>query len=324
VVLGLPGWRLRPVAAPPLVAPQTARINHWRHEMIIDYSVARPPVATLKAAGVTAVGRYIGWDSVPGFHSIGKNLTRTEAGHLLAAGIGIFLAFEYAPDAALRGHVQGLRDGELATRQLHDLGAPPGMAVYFAVDFDIRDYAPHSADPAARLGPAADYFAAIRSLHPAYQVGIYGGYWAVSRALDARLASIAWQTIAWSGGQWDPRAVIRQKLGTPIPGADFDEVREHTVHGPDFGQWPRPHQPPEPKGPLVRRTETHVTEGHLSLHALADRHKTTPMHILRLTSDQPGGFPPEVYEWGNDVFAGVIDAQADVPAGLRLRVPVIP
>jgi hypothetical protein len=48
------------------------------------------------------------------------------------------------------------------------------------------------------------------------------------------------------------------------------------------------------------------------------------MHILRLTSDHFGGFPPEVYGWGNDVFAGVIDAQADVPAGLHLRVPVIP
>lgn len=290
--------------------------------MIIDYSTARPPVTVLKAAGVTAVGRYIGWDSVPGFHSIGKNLTRSEAGNLIEAGISIFLAFEYAPDAALRGRAQGLRDGELAERQLHDLGAPPGMGVYFAVDFDIRDYAPHSTDPVAKLGPAAEYFAAIGSLKPAYQVGIYGGYYAVKRALDAGLATLGWQTVAWSGGQWDERAVLRQKLGTPIAGADFDQVREHTAHGADFGQWPRPHQPPPPVK-AAEHVVTHITEGHLSLHALAAKHKTPAPHILHLTVDHFGGFPPEVAKWLSDVFGGVIDAQADVPAGLHLRLPVV-
>jgi hypothetical protein len=292
--------------------------------MIIDYSVARPPVSVLKSAGVTAVGRYIGWDSVPGFSSIGKNLTRAEAGHLLDAGIAIFLAFEYAPDAVLRGRSQGLRDGELAERQLSELGAPPGMAVYFAVDFDIRDYAPHSTDPAAKLGPAADYFAAVRSLDPSYQVGIYGGYYAVKRALDARLASIAWQTVAWSGGQWDERAVIRQKLGTPIAGADFNELREHTAHGPDFGQWPRPHRQPAPPEEPVHKTVTHVTAGQLSLAALAAKLQTRPMHILHLTCDHFGGFPPEVAAWGNAVLSGAIDPEAPMPAGLHLRVPVIP
>jgi hypothetical protein len=85
--------------------------------------------------------------------------------------------------------------------------------------------------------------------------------------------------------------------------------------------------PPPPKPPAshpARQTETIVTDGRLSLHDLAAAHRTKPMHILRLTSDHFGGFPPEVYGWGNDVFAGVIDAQADVPAGLHLRVPVIP
>jgi hypothetical protein len=82
--------------------------------------------------------------------------------------------------------------------------------------------------------------------------------------------------------------------------------------------------PPGPPPPLVRRLETIVTQGHLSLHDLAARHKTDAAHVLRLTCDQPGGFTPEVAAWVDDVFAGRIDAQADVPAGLHLRVPVIP
>jgi lysozyme len=80
----------------------------------------------------------------------------------------------------------------------------------------------------------------------------------------------------------------------------------------------------QPKPPPVRRIVTHVTAGHLSLHDLAAKHKTTAPHILHLTCDHFGGFPPEVAGWVSDLFAGVIDAQADVPAGLHLRVPVVP
>ena len=264
--------------------------------MIIDYSTARPSMATLKAAGVTAVGRYIGWDSVPGFASIGKNITRAEAGHLLGAGFEIFLAFEYAADAALQGHVQGSKDGHLATEQLHGLGAPRDMAAYFAVDFDLRDYAPSSSNPEKKLGPVADYFAAIRALRPAYQVGGYGGYWAVSRLLDAGLIDLAWQASAWSprnkdgSVKFDERAVLRQKLGTPLPGADLDTVREHTSHGHDFGQWPRPPLP-------VRKHNADGTESlrgwahpqmkvHQALHAmaLAKPHGYGPMQAAYITA----------------------------------------
>lgn len=81
---------------------------------------------------------------------------------------------------------------------------------------------------------------------------------------------------------------------------------------------------PEPAPEPVPHEATIVTEGRLSLAAIAAWHGTRPMHILHLTCDHFGGFPPEVAAWGNDVFAGRIDAQADVPAGLKLRVPVVP
>jgi hypothetical protein len=225
--------------------------------MIIDYSTARPSVSALKAAGVRSVGRYIGYDGEPGFADTGKNITRAEAAALHAAGISIWLAFEYAADAVTRGADQGRKDGELAARQLAALGAPAGITVYFAVDFDIPDFAPHlpgiPQNAIAKLGPAADYFRAIGMLKRSYKVGVYGGYWAVSRLLDAGLVSAAWQTVAWSGGRRDPRAVLYQLAGkVPIAGTD---VNIHEGASPDFGQWPRPGQkevsvdkPPVPPG----------------------------------------------------------------------------
>ena len=224
--------------------------------MIIDYSVIRPPAAVLKAAGVTAAGRYIGWDSVPGFASIGKNITKAEALELTGAGIAVFLAFEYAADAVTGGAAHGRADGRLAIGQLVMLGAPPGMTVYFAVDFDIPDYAPQLPDTPqnaiAKLGPCADYFRAIMMLGGrAYRVGCYGGYYACKRLLDAGLAVMAWQTAAWSGGQREPRAVLYQLAGvtTPLGGADVD-VHQNT--SPDFGQWPRPPLPVPPMQPQPR------------------------------------------------------------------------
>src|SRR5712691_914546 len=137
--------------------------------MIIDYSTARPSMTALKAAGVTAVGRYIGWDSVPGFPSIGKNLTPSEAEHLISSGFEIFVAFEYAADAARHGAGQGAKDARLATVQLHGLGAPAGMGGYWAVDFDIPDFAPRlvnsPGNARVKLGLVGDYFAAIRDAH---------------------------------------------------------------------------------------------------------------------------------------------------------------
>jgi hypothetical protein len=211
---------------------------------LIDYSTSRPPMNILRAAGVTGAGRYIGWDSVPGYPSIGKNLTVAESKELLGAGIEIFLAFEYAPDAAAQGTPQGTKDGQLAKTQLAELEAPPDMASYFAVDFDIPDYAPHLADTPpnalAKLGPVGKYFQAIKALKYAYEIGGYGGYYAIKRLFDAGLITKGWQTIAWSGGLLDPRACIYQLAATSsIVGADID-VREHTATMADYGQWPRP------------------------------------------------------------------------------------
>jgi hypothetical protein len=287
--------------------------------MIVDYSVIRPPVAALKAAGVTAVGRYIGWDSEPGFASMGKNLTKAEAGELTAAGISVFVAFEYTADAVTKGASQGKADGQLATRQLAALGAPPGVTVYFAVDFDIPDYAPHLpgrlADAAAKLGPAADYFTAIAALGPAYKIGVYGGYWACSRALDAKLAVMAWQTVAWSGGQRDPRAVLYQTAGTTVLGGADVNIHEGT--SADFGQWPRPSV--LPGGPEAFHGE-YIAAGQFSLAQLAAKLGTVPAALLRMTAVHYQTFGNDLAGWLNAVASGTRPPSAPLPAGIKLWV----
>ena len=224
--------------------------------MIIDYSVLRPPMALLQAAGVTAVGRYIGWDGQPGFANIGKNLTVPEKDELLAAGIQIWLSFEYAADAALSGAAQGKKDAALADRQLFDLGMrSKGTAVYYAVDFDLGDFAPHlpegPANARAKLGPVAHYFDAIHATKPNHEVDGYGGYWAIRRLLDAKLITRGWQTLAWSGGNVDPRISLLQLIRQVLGAADVDNIPGvHTAKTEDFGQWPRP-AAPKPPPPAV-------------------------------------------------------------------------
>ncbi len=79
---------------------------------------------------------------------------------------------------------------------------------------------------------------------------------------------------------------------------------------------------PPAKGPAV--TE-HVTQGKLPLAALCRQHGqgATPAQVLRLTAEHSPGraFPGNVAHWINEVFDGVRDAQADVPAGLHLYLP---
>lgn len=113
--------------------------------MIIDYSTFRPTPGQIKAEGITAAGRYLGWDCQPGYQCIGKNLTPGELQVLHGEGVSVFLSFEYAADAALSGAEQGTKNAGLAALQLRDLSAPDGLTVYFAVDFDIADYAPNPA-----------------------------------------------------------------------------------------------------------------------------------------------------------------------------------
>jgi GH25 family lysozyme M1 (1,4-beta-N-acetylmuramidase) len=88
---------------------------------------------------------------------------------------------------------------------------------------------------------------------------------------------------------------------------------------PQLDEWVKSFAPAvKPPAPKV---VTHVTAGDLSLAGLAVQHHTKAMHILHLTSDHFGGFPPEVAAWGNAVWAGILSPSAAMPAGMHLRIP---
>lgn len=160
--------------------------------MIIDYAWVKPSIAQMKKDGVTAVGRYIGQDKT------GKNMTRTEVEQLNNNGIETWSIFEYTAAQATGGVKQARIDGEVALQQMAVLGQPTTSPVYFAVDFDIPDYAPHSSNARSKLGPVGDYFEELQNYIPLHRIGGYGGYWLITRLHQANLADWLMQTGAWS------------------------------------------------------------------------------------------------------------------------------
>ncbi|MDN3352440.1 glycoside hydrolase domain-containing protein [Actinomadura sp. DC4] len=185
----------------------------------IDYAFGRPTMAALKSAGITFVCRYLS-------HSPSKNLTSSEARTLTDAGIWIVVVWETTAKRALDGRAAGAADATSARAQARDCGMPDDRPVYFAVDWDA------SSGQQSAINAYLDGAASVLGRE---QVGIYGGYGPVKRALDGGHARWAWQTYAWSGGKWDSRAQLQQySNGHTIGGVGCDYDR---AEADDYGQW---------------------------------------------------------------------------------------
>src|SRR6266496_1301359 len=161
----------------------------------LDY-VSGPSIAALKAAGVTFVCRYL--SSVNELTKV-KLLTPTEADTLLKADIAIVSNYEWYAERVLEGYASGQQDAQIAVSQHHTCGGPPDSPIYFSVDMDLQ-------------GPKV-----------------------IKYLLDNHLITWAWQTYAWSGGQWEPRRHIEQyENGMTVGGASVDYNHALTAN---FGQW---------------------------------------------------------------------------------------
>lgn len=181
--------------------------------MIIDYSFWRPAVRDL--AGVNGAIRYIASDPA-------KCVAADELAYLWECHIGTGLVFEDAAERAAEGGSAGREDGQFVVSMARHLGVPPGRPVYAAVDFDVPDYAASSPNPALKLGPVGDYLRQFKiALGGMYEAGAYGGFWLVSRALNAQIVSRTWQTAAWSAGQIDHRICLYQP-GTHLANGQAD------------------------------------------------------------------------------------------------------
>ncbi|HEY8087196.1 MAG TPA: DUF1906 domain-containing protein [Polyangiaceae bacterium] len=208
----------------------------------VDYSWYRPSPSTLKADGYVFACRYLSHDTT------GKNLSKSEADALIAAGVGVVDNWEDSATDALSGYNLGVSDAQTAQSQASADGAPSTRPIYFSVDFDAT-----SGDMAAITA----YFEGVASVIGVGRTGAYGGYYVVSQLFDAGKIKWGWQTYAWSGGQWDSRAQLRQ-VQNGIAGGQMD--LDQTVAA-DFGQWGAdlPPVPDQPKGYLDTATCTTVT-----------------------------------------------------------------
>jgi hypothetical protein len=181
----------------------------------VDYPWQHPAPAALRAAGVGFAMRYLSNDET-------KNLTRTEADTLAAAGIWSGVVWETTATRALDGYTAGAKDATEALKQATACGMPAGRPIYFAVDTDTT------------WGKVSPYFQGIRSVLPQQQVGVYGGIRIIQAAAASGLTAWYWQAEAWSGGQWDPHAHIRQAGTITVDGVQCDH---NTSMADDFGQW---------------------------------------------------------------------------------------
>jgi LysM repeat protein len=204
----------------------------------VDYSFGRPNLTALKQAGFNKVMRYLSPNGQP------KTINDAERESLHANGMSVGFVFEWYAARAKEGRSAGEIDGHLALQQANELGIPADVPLFAAVDYD----APESDQPALN-----DYMDGFASVVGERGKAAYGGYWLIKRLFDAGKIKYGWQTYAWSGGNWDERAQLRQVLnGQTVGGGavDFNETLGDVVWEPSNEAAPAP-------APAVPSGETH-------------------------------------------------------------------
>ena len=263
----------------------------------IDYAFyPHPSISAIKAEGATFVCRYV--SSYAPNDGNGKNLIPAEKNALLAAGLSIVIVAEEASGSRmLDGRAAGVTDAAHADAVVKALGMP-GIPVYFACDWDATE---------AQQTPIDAYLDGAVSVIGRGRVGIYAGFYPLKRAFDAGKITYGWETYAWSGGQWDSRAQLRQtQNGVTIGGADCDRDVSMSV---DYGQWPRPSgypviptvtaaRAPQPAPPPVA-LEDHMPQGTVPpAGRLSVSAEPGTIHAIKIYSDWAGitgqTSPPQV------------------------------
>ena len=176
-----------------------------------------PSPSTIKAGGYTFVCQYL---AGPGA------LTRSSALAFIDAGIDVVCNWEMAQYAARNGHSQGVSDAQNAQSAAAAAGMPAGRPIYFSLDWDVQ-----SGD----LPAIEAYFDGIASVIGRDRTGAYGGYYAIQQLFNNSKIAWGWQTYAWSAGNWDSRAQLRQiENDIQVGGTGVDEDQ---AVADDFGQW---------------------------------------------------------------------------------------
>lgn len=230
-----------------------------------DYAWDHP----LLPSGVKFVCRYLSHDPT-------KNLTKSEVALLRGQGLHIVANWESTADRMKGGYSAGRDDASAAVSELQVLGMARAP-LYFSCDWDATP---------GEQGAINAYLDGAASVIGRARTGVYGGFWATSRALTAGKAARSWQTFAWSsyrggalpahartvtavgghdlpGGTYlfDTRAALWQGTQLNLGGKDCD-VDEARL--PDYGQFP-PYSPP----PVPATRTRYVADGHKTLREVA-------------------------------------------------------
>lgn len=199
-----------------------------------DYSAGRIAPAALLAAGCTTVFRYV---STPGNP---KNITVSELAELEAAGIGVGLVYETTATWMLGGYNAGVAAAKSARAQATAAGYGPGARIWYAADFDATP---------AQVATIIDCLHGCADAEgSASLVSLYGGLAAIKAAANAGFTA-PWQTVAWSGGVWDSRAMIRQTGKQQTVGGVSVDI--NTITTADLGQWTGVDMTPEQAAQLA-------------------------------------------------------------------------
>ncbi|MBX7550175.1 peptidoglycan-binding protein [Streptomyces sp. tea 10] len=192
----------------------------------IDYSDASLTAGSVAAAGYGFVCRYLSW--LPN----SKVLTLSEAQALTAAGLGIVSNWEsdglqsWQSSVPSDPYSQGAGHATEAQRQALANGMPSSRPIYFSVDFDLQP---------SMYSALNSYFDGVASVIGRSRTGAYGGYHVIRELFDSGKIAWGWQTYAWSGGNWDSRAQLRQ-VQNDITVAGHDADLDQAMAA-DFGQW---------------------------------------------------------------------------------------
>lgn len=177
--------------------------------------------AAIKANGKTFVGRYAVNDKSPSF----RGITAEEYQSLRAAGLDVFLYWQTTTNWMLNGYAAGVSGAINAQQNIVAAGIPADTPVYFACDFDATESDQDLIDECLRGAASVLGFE---------RVGLYGGRWPITRAMQNRSARWFCQTTAWSGGVIVPGIHLYQyEYNQWYGGTNCDDVRAYQEN---FGQ----------------------------------------------------------------------------------------
>lgn len=181
----------------------------------VDYSFSRPNLSILRDVGIVFISRYLCY--LPST----KAINFSEKTAIINSGFFLSLNWENKAGDMLGGYMAGKSHAAEGMRQALLLGYPTGCTIFHSADtYDFTV-------PGSTQNLMFEYLRGCRDIYLSrYKLGLYGGYGAVKAVLDRGLADVGWQTYAWSGGRWDPRALVRQTLNNqPLAGGtvDYDE-----------------------------------------------------------------------------------------------------